>query len=124
MKAENSLTKIQQEALVAAHDFIHTNSDGAENYEEFSELRRILLTINQAAAPTTINLLEEIKAGVVSFLRSKPDAPYLTNGDKTWSSHELATEVESGTLTGREVIQSMILLTADRVLRGKEQLST
>jgi len=67
--------------------------------------------------------LDGVKNAVIKFLRDKDDKPFVTNSQRSWTTHEFADEVENETKVGNDLIESMIVLTADRILRGKETLS-
>lgn len=63
-----------------------------------------------------------IEKALIEFLRKQENKPYIASSKGEWTTHELADEVEKGTEMGIQMVSDLVLLTADRILRGKEKL--
>lgn len=62
------------------------------------------------------------KKAVIQFLRKQENKPYIANSKGSWTTHELADEIAMGSEVGNDMIEGMLILTADLILRDKETL--
>lgn len=67
--------------------------------------------------------LEPVTTAVIEFLEKQPDKLYIASSQGSWTTHQLAYEIRKQTPVGIDVIKSMMLLTADLILRGKEKIA-
>jgi len=58
----------------------------------------------------------------ITHLRSLPDKKFLVSGRYSWTTHELALQIEQESQDGLEVLNRMLQLTLDLIIRGKENL--
>lgn len=68
--------------------------------------------------------MEKIKQAVINFLRNQENKPFVASSKGSWTTHEMADEVEKGTDVGNDMIEGMVVLTCDLIVRGKEKLPT
>lgn len=66
--------------------------------------------------------LQKLKTTIIEFLRKQPDKPYLATHGRSFTTHELSSEIEKDTAIGLDMLNSMVLLAADLIVRGKETL--
>jgi Leucine-rich repeat (LRR) protein len=67
-------------------------------------------------------LERKLSKAMIEYLRSHPDKPFIASSRREFSYHGLAKEIEDETPDGIESLASLIILSLDRVSRGKDKL--
>lgn len=67
-------------------------------------------------------VVEELKKAVIEYLRKQDDKPYVASSRGSFTTHELAKEIEDETETGVYVLKSLVVLATDQVSRGKKTI--